>query len=138
MSLCLFEVVWSADAFGWFIPLPLRPREVHPDGIMESWGIGFHERTIHFNWGHRTKVVYLPWMWEHVKHEVRRPDGTWVPYVASYDNKEPDGRWETTADYRYELRSGLVQERKATISVHRREWRWRWAMWSPWPRICWP
>jgi hypothetical protein len=135
LGLCLFEEGWSANLFGWFIPLPLRPREVHRDEMMESWGVTLHERTIHLNWGHQTKIIYMPWIWEHFKHEVRRPDGTWAPFVGSWEEKEPDGRWQSTFDYTYVLKSGEVQKRHATVYVERREWRWRWLRWSPWPCI---
>lgn len=135
LSLCLFEEGWSFELFGLFIPTRLlRYRE--PNDMMESWGITLYERTIHLNWGTKTRVVHLPWEWSHVKHEVRRHDGSWVPYVGSYEtSKEPDGRWEGTYSYVYTLKSGEVQERSATVYVCRREWRWRWIMWLPWPRI---
>lgn len=134
-ALCLFEDGWSFDLFGLFLPLPFRvTREPHE--IMESWGFSFVERTIHFNWGRHTKIFRFPWDWEHLKCEVQRPDGSWVPYVASYESDtEPDGRWEESYPYQYLLKSGEVQERTATVYIERREWRWRWLMWCPWPAI---
>jgi len=133
LALCLFEEGWSLDLFGLFIPLPGRCREVRSGEIMESWGFGWYERSIHFNWGHRTKIIYLPWDWDHVKCEVQRPDGSWVPYVGCWEDKDPDGRWEETYPYTYTLESGEVQNRTATVYVERREWRWRWLKWLPWP-----
>lgn len=133
-SLCLFEEGWSLDLFGLFIPIPVHATR-EPYELMESWGFTFHERTVHLNWGRHTKIIRFPWDWEHLKHEVQRPDGSWVPYVASYDKGEPDGRWQAAYPYEYQLRSGDIQHRTATIYVNRREWRWKWLMWSPWPAI---
>lgn len=121
--------VWAVCA------LPLRHRKVKLGEMMESWGWSLVDRSIHLKWSHRTKVIYLPWDWAHLKCEVQRPDGTWVPYVASYEDKEPDGRWEAKFPYTYTLKSGEVQNRTATVYVERREWRWRWLKWLPWPCI---
>jgi hypothetical protein len=44
-------------------------------------------------------------------------------------------RWKKDLPYRYVLRSGTVQERTATIGVSEREYRWRWFMWLPRPRM---
>lgn len=134
LKLCLFEEEYSLDLFGYFIPLPFMDRwHREPYEIMESWGVYHHERAIWFTWGHRSWCFHLPWDFTHIKHEVRRPDGSWVPYVGSYEDKEPDGRWTETYPYRYVLESGEVQERMATVYVERREWRWRWFSWLPWP-----
>lgn len=132
IQLCLFEENWSLCLFGKFINLPMRPRDLHPMEIMESWGFTWHERSIHLNWGHRTKVVRMPWDWEHIKCEVLRQDGSWVPMQPSWEGKD-DGRHLETFPYRYKLRSGELQLRLATIYVERREWRWRWFTWLPWP-----
>lgn len=67
----------------------------------------------------------------HIAHDVMRPDGSWVPYVGTWEHgKEPDGRYIETHPYRYLLRSGEVQQRIATIHVERREWRLRWLRWT--------
>lgn len=132
-GLDLFEEGYCLDFFGFLISLPFLDRWAYdPFEIMESWGFCFYERSIHFNWGRKCKVVRLPWDWEHIKCEVLRPDGTWVPYVGSWEDKEPDGRLEETFPYRYVLDSGEVQNRIATVYVERREWRRRWMRWCPW------
>lgn len=147
LELCLFEEGFSLNVFRWFIRLRFLNRwRYEPHEIMESWGFKFFERSIHFNWGPHCKIVHLPWEFDHVKTEVLRPDGTWVPYVGSWEigplrivndrgatlgGKEPDGRWQETYDYTYTLKSGEVQHRKATIYVERMEWRWRCLKWLP-------
>ncbi len=75
--------------------------------------------------GRHVRVIYAPWRnWRHISHEVRRADGSWVPFVGSWeDGKEPDGRQEETYPYRYLLTSGELQERTATIHAERRIWR---------------
>ena len=132
-ALCLFEEGWSVDLFGLFVPLPIRANR-EPHEMMESWGFTCCDRSVHFNWGRHTKIIRFPWDWEHIKHEVQRPDGSWVPYIASYEDGN-DGRWQEEYPYTYQLRSGEIQHRTATVYVNRREWRWRWITWCPWPAI---
>lgn len=132
LGLCLFEEEFCLDLFGFLIALPFMDRwHREPHEMMEKWGFCYFERSLHFNWGPRTRVVYLPWDYQHIKHEVRRPDGTWTACVPSYSDKEPDGRWTATYGYHYLLKSGEVQERLATIHVERREWRQKWLVWCP-------
>lgn len=76
-----------------------------------------------------------PFESKHMRHEVRRADGSWVPSVGSWELgrngvTEPDGREVITAPYRYVLKRGEVQERIATISVERRAWRPRCFQWT--------
>lgn len=133
---CLFHEGWSFNLFGLYLPMRLKPRAIRDGDIMEKWGFTVCDRSIHFNWGNKTKVIHFPWDWKHLKHEVRRPDESWVPYVGSYEkDKEPDGRWFAEYHYVYRLNSGEVQGRVAEIHVGRREWRWRWFMWLPWPSM---
>lgn len=125
-----------------FISLPfLRRWAREPHEIMESWGFSTLDGTIHLSWGDATKIVHLPWSdWVHVSHTVMRPDRSFVPFVGSWeekqpyrpDGKEPDGRHTETHPYHYLLRNGEVQHVDATISVERREWRLRWLRWTPW------
>ncbi len=130
IGLDLFEEEYCADVFGYLIPLPFLDRwHREPEEIMESWGAKKFEDAIHFNWGNECRVWRFPWAYEHLKSEVMRPDGTWV---NSWDDAEPDGRWEDKFPYKYVLRDGTVQEVTATVHVARREWRWRCAMWCPW------
>jgi hypothetical protein len=99
--------------------------------MVERWGVGIHDRAIHFSWGNSYKIWRFPWDLEHLKCEVLRPDGTWSKAVYSWEDGEPDGRWTGTYPYHYELEDGTIQKRMATIYVERREWRWRWFMWCP-------
>lgn len=133
LGLDLFEEGFCLDLFGALIPLTFLDRwRYEPHEIMESWGILLHDRSIHLKWGSKYKFIHLPWDRVHIKHEVRRPDGSWVPYVGTYErDKEPDGRWIATYPYRYTLKSGEVQERQATIYVDRMEWRQKWLKWCP-------
>lgn len=136
LRLCLFEEQFDLDIFGFLIALPFMDRwHRMPHECMESWGVYYHEKSVVFCWGDRHKTFYMPWMWDHCKTEVRRPDGSWVPYVASYDNKEPDGREILTFPYRYTLKSGEIQDATATVYVERRTWKWRWLPRLPWPRL---
>lgn len=147
-GLCLFEEGYSLDLFGLFIPLAFLDRLARePNEMMERWGFTYFMRAIQCSWGCKCKCISMPWDLDHIKHEVRRPDGSWVPYVGSWEvaqpikntdgmvviggGKEPDGREAFTFDYTYILKSGEVQHRIATIYVERREWRQKWLKWCP-------
>lgn len=153
--LCLFEEGFCFDLFGFLIALPFLDRLARePYELMESWGVylnGVESQwkfdSIVLCWGDHTKFLHMPWEWKHIKHEVRRADGSWVPFVGGWEvgrdiknkdgqvvikgGKEPDGREELSFPYRYVLRSGEIQERIATVHVERREWRRKWTYWFP-------
>lgn len=148
LRLCLFEEEFCLDLFGFLIALPFLDRwHREPHEIMESWGVYYHESSVVWCWGDYTKFFHMPWDYDHIKHEVMRPDGSWVPFVGSWETgepvkntdgkvvfegfKEPDGRWVGVYSYRYTLKSGEVQERTATVYVERREWRQKWLKWTP-------
>jgi hypothetical protein len=127
MQLMLFEEGYTIDIFGLFIPLLFLDRfRREPEEMMESWGFTACDRTIHLNWGDSCKVVHLPWSYTLISHKVRRPDGSWVPYVGSYErDKDPDGRETFAFDYTYTLRNGEVQHRTAEVYVDQWDRRWR-------------
>jgi len=137
IGLDLFEEGYCADFFGYLIPLPFLDRwHREPEEIVDRWGFYIHDKTIVFDWGDKLhKRWRFPWDLEHLKCEVMRPDGTWAKEVNSWEDGEPDGRWEGKFPYRYVLRNGTVQEVTATVHVERREWRWRCAMWCPWTAL---
>lgn len=110
-----------------------------PHEMMEAWGASCSDGSIHFHWRRHTKIWTFPWCdWMQVGHDVRRPDGSWAPFVGSWEcarplddgtfrpGKEPDLRHLESYPYRYMLRSGEVQQRTATIYVERRIRRLRW------------
>ena len=133
LRLCLFEEEYCLDFFGFLIALPPLDRWVRePVEMMDSWGIYYFEKSLVFCFGARNVYFYMPWMWDHCKAEVMRPDGTWVPYVSEYDEKAiPDGRLVERHPYTYILKSGETQNRMATVYAERRTWRWRMFPWLP-------
>lgn len=140
LMLGLFEEGFSLHGqflgLGVWLKLPfLRRFAWEPHEIMEKWGCSVVDGAIHFGWGRHYKIVDLPFTrWQRVSHDVRRIDGSWVPFVGSWeqrqphrlDGKEPDGRHLETYPYRYLLRSGEVQTREATIHVEREVRRLNW------------
>lgn len=160
LGLALFsETGWSLMfqcLFGkLFIKLPWLPRR-EPHEIMESWGFswdwGCRAVDIHLNWGRRVKILHMPWAWEHLRCDVLMADGSWQERAESWPrirgrkatdeefaaareahDKQDAERFRFMAPYRYCLRSFEVQRVEATVMVERREWRWRWFMWLPWP-----
>lgn len=126
-----------------------RGRE--PEEMMDQWGFSFDKDgydAIHFNWGNKTKIVYLPWSpvwvrtstllqdggWHHETHTQRRVerehgDAGWRNRKAE-DLFRDSHAWYEEHPYRYVLNDGTVQDRVATIKVEEREWRPRWFMWT--------
>lgn len=108
---------WVRLGFGLFtLAFSFPFRWVVPDDHQCSgptYGFVFFQDGLHLHWGKchgmRTdpmKIIQMPWGWRHRKHEVL-------------------GEPETHA-YRYNLRSGEVQERTATIKPERRIWTRPW------------
>jgi hypothetical protein len=101
---------------------------------MREWqrfGFSWTDDALHFHWNEMSKVWWIPWLNKvHQRHEVRRVDGSWVPFVGSWEQKESDGREEFTLPYCYILRNGTPQHRTATVFVERRAWRPKWFQWS--------
>lgn len=84
-----------------------------------TYGFVFFGDGLHVHWG-KCKgkrddpftIIAMPWAWRHVKHEV----------LSEIE----------THPYRYVLRSGVAQERIATINVESRSW---WRPWIPFRRV---
>lgn len=152
-ALCMFEEGFSLNLhFLWpqvFVNLPFLKRwHRDPHEVMESWGFSYHSDIgqLHLNWGNRHKIIDMPWRdWVQVSHDVLKPDGTWTPFVGSWEEgpprvvndkgatfggKEPDGRLIESHEYRYLLKSGEVQHRVAKCSAERRISRLKWLRWT--------
>lgn len=106
-----------------------------------TYGFYFFCDHLVFQWGESKgrggdpmKFIYMPWSWEHVRHDYLNPDGSLHHRAGKADYYAPEEtkqRWT----YDYFLSSGEVQNRTATINGEEREWRWRWFQWLPWPRL---
>lgn len=141
LDLCLFgdppHYSLNVRAF-WvsvWISLPfLRRFAYDPSDMMDSWGFSYssEDGALFLRWGARCKILTMPWReWRQVAHEVRREDGSWVPFVGSWEHdKAPDGRHVEQHPYRYLLRSGEKQEVTASVSVERRVRRLKWLRWT--------
>jgi hypothetical protein len=100
-----------------------------------KWGIAYHDRIfwIHrggkgnMNGGNKWWTFYMPWDLDWVRTSALRKDGSWEHEHRGdrknfYENKWKDVLWIEIYPYTYTLKSGEVQERKATIRVEEREW----------------
>jgi len=113
------------------------------DDMWESYGFSLDpdsHSNLHLKWGKRYKIIHMPWDWKQVRHEVLRADGTWAKYLPEYGTMangwKPlnDGRHIEAFDYTYVLKNGGVQHRTAYVYAERRELRWLWLRWLPFPR----
>jgi|SRR5580658_1328040 hypothetical protein len=124
-----------------YIKLPFLPKRNRRGEMFDCWGFSWdwHNwgRDVFFHWGHRCKIVYMPWSWQHVRHDMLCDDGVWRKFIGSWQRKEGDpvGAREVHP-YKYVCRHGEIQDDiMATISVGEMEWRWRWFTWLRWPRM---
>lgn len=121
--------------FGLFLHFPLRftPPSSKKEPYMrewQRWGFSLCDDAVHFGWGEAIKIWSLPWFsMVHQRHEVRRADGSWVPFIGSWETGN-DGREMFAFPYTYKLRRGEVQERIAKVHVDRRAWRRKGFQWT--------
>lgn len=122
------------------VPKLIRERPGTEDW-MASYGISVYARDVHLKWRTASRIIYLPWDWSHVRHDVFDGHGNRRPWKSPYgsllgdgSDAADDGRYKERHPYRYTMLSGESQERVATIYGEEMEWRWRWLRRLPWPR----
>jgi hypothetical protein len=109
-----------------------------------EYGFSFNRNRFCIGWGERR--WWLWWPWEHTMryHWIHR-DGRWVLTEDSLKSVKGLEDWSARAKvintatqysgvYNYIAYAGEVRQSRIAYHVERREWRWRWLMWSPWPR----
>ena len=107
-----------------------------------TYGFYFFADTFVWKWGKDTghsadpKASWhmrLPWSWEHIRRDYLNADGS---LHHRSEPREYSGPEETKQKflYRYQLRSGEIQKRIATVNGEEREWRWRALRRFGWPR----
>ncbi|HEY0658046.1 MAG TPA: hypothetical protein VGD05_06215 [Pyrinomonadaceae bacterium] len=131
---------------GWgnfFIKLPFKLK-YNDHFEAPTYGVYYHERAIWIQHGiDKVTAFHLPHDWDWVRtskllksgewiHErrgdIKRIGGDWKARHAQQESVEPL-LWRETYDYTYRLKSGAIQNIKATVTVEEREWRWRWLRW---------
>jgi hypothetical protein len=143
---------WFSFSTNWWLISRFAPRKVlssnYPDTIVideRECGVSISGGTLRIKpwcksmewvksdpwWMRGVSLSVNPFELKHISHEVRRADGSWAPYVGTWEHeKDPDARYEETFPYRYVLKNGDVQERTATVYVDRMEWRPRCLRWT--------
>ncbi|HEK2232717.1 TPA: hypothetical protein ACKP9T_005078 [Pseudomonas aeruginosa] len=108
------------------------------DCMGDRWGFTLVDgNSFHLNWREKTKIVHLPWSWKFYRWSYLLADGSWVHDIyrpgkrLPWDAVKALDIWKADLPYTYVLRSGEVQERRATISVEEHETRRRWLTWCP-------
>lgn len=120
------------------VKLPFKTK-LEEDCEMPRYGVAIHSGTFWVylggvgNGGSKWWTWDLPWFtYEFEGHKVQQASGKWVDCVHpwdSLDNRPADGRYIETHPYTYHLKSGVVQERKATIYKESRRWHRKWFPW---------
>lgn len=135
LRLVCFEEGYDLDLFGFLIALPFLDRwHRMPDEIMDSWGPYWHEDSLVWTWGSKCWFFHAPWQWRHHKTWLMKPDGSWMESDKMWDSTVDYGQFREIHEYHYQLKSGEIQEAKATIQVEKMEWRWKWFPWLRFPR----
>jgi len=108
-----------------------------------TYGFYFFGDALVLEWGKDTgrssdpkkkKFIYMPWSWQHVRHDYLNADGS-LHHPARQGEYDAPEETKERHPYRYWLRSGKLQERIATVNGEEREWRWRLLTRLPWPRF---
>ena len=114
-----------------------------------SYGFNWHfseYRGALFLYWRTCKIVWMPWDWKYVRHDVLMKDNTWkrvkdrTDWLGLLNDLDccpwnwPD-KYQERIPYTYTRKNGKIQIATATIGVEEREWRWRWFTWLPWPRM---
>lgn len=121
-----FCLVWMA----FHIEMPFIKQRYDDVNNSPRYGFTVHDKAIWWHWGLKTFPFHFPWSWEIYRSDALGKDGVWVK-----NNWDSDDIYKESHPYTYKLRSGEIQNRVATISQEYREWRWRWFMLIPFPRI---
>ena len=91
-------------------PFPVVPKSDKPrwERDWQQWGVSHCDDALLFYWNDASRVWWIPWLNKvHQRHEVRCSDGSWAPFVGSWEQgKEPDGREEREYQYTYTLKRG--------------------------------
>ena len=137
----------NLDLIFFSLALILPFRSKHTDECdPPKWGIAYHNQTFwiekggHGNGTNKNYSIYMPWQWSWVRTSQMLRDGSWEHEKRGESknfwdtDKWGDALWSKTYPYKYELNSGKIQERMATITISEREWRWHWFKWLPFPR----
>jgi hypothetical protein len=117
-----------------------------------KWGIGYHNKTMwlyiggkgNLEGGKKWKTAYMPWMWDLLRTSTLLTSGAWYNETIGnrmswFSNTNTYGTYEwlkknkhiEVYDFTYILNSGKTQNRKASIGVSEREYRWHWFKWLP-------
>lgn len=127
LCMCL---IWLAI----HIELPFIKQRYEDINHSPDYGFVYHDKALWWHWHLKSWCFHMPWSWQHVSHKVWT-DGGWVDACRDYEPPYSDKRIVEQHPYTYTLKSGTVQDRTATIYKERREWRWRWIQWLPFPRM---
>lgn len=80
-TLCKFDddPRWVLHLFCLWVTL-WRATTPPQDDMLDQWGfsLDMRERDLRLSWGHKSKFIYLPWMYDFCRTEVMLADGTWV------------------------------------------------------------
>lgn len=122
-----------------YIHLPIRSKYNQCDppqyGFYFYSNNGWWPTTFAICKGNRVKFIPMPWEYDWVRTSNLRIDGIWEHEVRGdrkdfYKDKWKEIIWSEVYNYTYMLKSGLMQYRKATVTVEEREWRPIWFKWT--------
>lgn len=130
---------------GWgrfYIHLPFNT------GISECepprYGFYWFESALWICKGHKTIALYAPWSWDwhrtsYLQKNEKGNYGEWISErkgerrdLSPWKDPLQSKLWSENYPYEYQLKSGVIQKLRATVTISEREWRRRLLMWCPW------
>jgi len=117
------------------IELPFLKQRYEDVNESPRYGFKYHSKGLWWHWRLKNWVFHMPWDWDHISHMVMTPTGWSKANTDDYEPPYSDNRIVESYPYTYVLSSFEIQQRTATIYQERREWRWRWFKWLPFPRM---
>lgn len=119
-----------------FIRLPLNSGKgntaEYPNyGVMFYSIDGEFPAEIWLKWGEKSKTIYMPWSLQWYSTSLLLADGSWEVEKKGdkknfFEEEWQEKAWMNHYMYEYILKSGKSQMATATVTVERRQWRYRW------------
>jgi hypothetical protein len=126
-----FCLGWGA--FYFHLPFDTGIQECEPP----SYGFYWFESALWIKCGKKCYAFHSPWSWDWYRTSYLLKDGKWETEVTGkrrslspWNDPLKSLLWSENYPYCYTLKSGVVQNRRANITISEREWRRKFLMWT--------
>ena len=119
-----------------YISLPIKTGKTD-NCDWKTWGFDFYANSLVIYLGTKSKYIGFPFFsLEWLSTEILLKDGTWEKETKGnrkefYLDDWKDKKETHIFDFKYVLKNGNIQERKATVTTERRTWYRKYFKWFP-------